>query len=630
VCGIIGGVRKDDLQNKLPDTNGALNALFHRGPDDRGMWEDLIDSFQVTLGHTRLSIIDLSNGGHQPMVSRDGRYILVFNGEIYNYKALRSELENLDIDFLSNSDSEVLLSAWMTWGRECIDRLDGMFAFAVLDRKEKTVTCVRDAFGIKPLYVMSSGDNFAFGSEIRALLTYGGLTPKLSLEAIYAYLIWGNHDFGVGTMYKDVHQLLPGHLMEVSFARSLSLNTEKWWNPETEEALDCNYEDASDQIRQLFLSSVGYQLQSDVPVGFSLSGGLDSSAIICAAVHLEPDREFKAFTYSSELKEIDELPWVDKLRLPSNVERHTIRLSSERFQEDLVEVIKFQGEPFGGPSIFAQYSIYKAAHRSGMKVLLDGQGGDEVFGGYEGYPGTIMKSWIRQRNLRDSFLFQRNWPKGPDRSSRELWIDTARETLPARLQLVLSRSASRVQNWQCLKDPEQFFTRRPSDAIGKQRAPGNRFLAQKLAGEQSTGRLMRLLRYSDRNAMAWSIENRVPFLSPELVKFCLQLPESFLISPMGETKHIFRHAMRGIVPNEVLSRPDKLGFEIPKRPWLKALVQDKGSWLPELLELPFVHPKELLQLISDVETNDHLNGSVLWPWINLSYWISSHESYSFE
>jgi len=138
------------------------------------------------------------------------------------------------------------------------------------------------------------------------------------------------------------------------------------------------------------------------------------------------------------------------------------------------------------------------------------------------------------------------------------------------------------------------------------------------------------LRYSDRNAMAWSIENRFPFLSPELVRFCLQLPESFLISPMGETKHIFRHAMRGIVPNEVLSRPDKLGFETPERPWLKALVADNVSWLPKLLELPFVHPRELLQLIADVEANDNLNERVLWPWINLSYWIASHESYTFE
>src|SRR5690606_7266642 len=355
--------------------------------------------------------------GHQPMLSADKRFSIVFNGEIYNYRELRTELQGLGHCFVSDSDTEVLLAAWMQWGQACLVRLIGMFAFVVLDRQAGTLTCVRDALGIKPyFYAAQGGGEFYFASEMPALKELLPGKPTLDWQRAYDYLVHGDYDSGTGTFFEGIRHLLPGHLFIVDLKGERVAEPERWCAPRIVERTDLSFASATELVREQFLQNIRLHLRSDVPLGAALSGGIDSSAVVCAMRHVEPDLPIHAFSYLAAGSEMSEDVWLDRINAHVGAVPHKISVGSDELVRDLDSMILAQGEPFGSTSIYAQYRVFQLARESGVTVTLDGQGADEMLAGYSGYPGQRMHSLIDDGRFGEAWGFLKNWSRWPGRS----------------------------------------------------------------------------------------------------------------------------------------------------------------------------------------------------------------------
>jgi asparagine synthase (glutamine-hydrolysing) len=593
MCGILGTFATNpppDLDRRL---NAALKVLHHRGPDDQGLESLTAAGGTLALGHTRLSIIDLSPGGHQPMHSTDGRYTIVYNGEIYNYRELREELTGLGHVFRSNSDTEVLLNCWARWGTGCLPKLRGMFACVVFDRQSSTLTAVRDAFGIKPLYYYADEKGLGFASELSALLTVLAHKPALNLQRAYDYLIFGDYDSQQATFYSGIKHLLPGYFFSVRLADPARVATSRWWWPSIEERQDLSFNEATAQLREMFLQNIRLHLRSDVPLGAALSGGVDSSAVVCAMRHLEPDMPIHTFSFVARGSAVDEEHWADMVNAQVGAIPHKVIVSPHEMAEDLDDMIRTQGEPFGSTSIYAQYRVFRLAKEHGITVTLDGQGADEMLAGYSGYPSARMQSCLERLEIVRVMRLMWGWSRYPGRSKQQalavLRSAMTSALLPRRLRQH-AYSAMRCPkppwlNYHCLSDAQVDLVPErphyPPDESGRR-------LAQALRNALTGHGLACLLRHGDRNAMRWSIESRVPFLTHDLAEFLLRLPESYLLSPDGETKHVFRAAMRGIVPDAILNRRDKIGFQTPEGSWFKTIGPQLFAWIDAANQLPFL------------------------------------------
>ena len=536
----------------------GLRVLRRRGPDGRGLETYQVAGGVVALGHTRLSIIDLSEGGRQPMTGGDGRYAIVFNGEIFNYKELRQQLKALGHQFSSDSDTEVLLTAWATWGPQCLPRLVGMFAFVVLDRKLETLTCARDAFGIKPFFYAIEEGNFLFASEVPALIPLQSKKVALNWQRAYDYLVHGDYDTGPETFFDGVSHLLPGHMLVVDLAARSAGVPQRWWIPRIEERLDLRFEDAAELVRDNFLQSIRLHLRSDVPLGAALSGGVDSSAVVCAMRQVEPDLPINTFSYIAEGSAANEEKWVDLVNRHVGAAPHKVVVTPTELARDLDDMILAQGEPFGSTSIYAQYRVYQLAKEHGITVTLDGQGADEMLAGYHGYPGPRLRSLVETGHPVQAWQFLNAWSQWPGRSHRDgLKLGVAEMTDGAVYQ-TLRRLSGRGSQPAWIRG-EALAERGIGMSHPRQRAAldvsGRRVVAE-LASSLFRRGLTSLLRHGDRNSMRFSVESRVPFLTLDQADLLLSLPEQYLISQAGETKSVFRAAMRGIVPDAILDRRD--------------------------------------------------------------------------
>ena len=622
MCGIIGAYWREPHSDRGDRLQKGISMLSHRGPNDSG--SELFPCAQggVALGHTRLSIIDLSPGGHQPMHSVDGKHIIVFNGEIYNYKELRTELKALGAVFRTASDTEVLLAAWIAWGRECLPKLKGMFAFTVWNTETETMTCVRDAFGIKPLFYHMNEGFFAFASEIPALLTLLPQPPSINLQRAYDYLFDCSYDNVSSTFLAGVSHLLPGHILTCSTSDLSSLQTERWWRPEIKERTDLSFDEAAAQLRTMFLENVRLHLRSDVPLGAALSGGLDSSAVVCVMRHLEPEMPIHTFSFIAEDPEVNEERWADMVNSHVGAIPHKILVTSDELAEDLDDMILVQGEPFGTTSIYAQYRVFKLARESGITVTLDGQGADELLAGYFGYPDKRMLTLLDQGRIPSMLSFLNKWGTWPGRSRKHALANLISGFIPNALWSTALRTIGRnpEPEWldvDYLRDNSVEMKR--SRAEWEHDAKGRRLVAwmrKALAGHG----LAALLRHGDRNAMRWSIESRVPFLTTDMAEFLLSLPEEYLLSQEGETKHIFRAAMRGIVPEEILDRKDKIGFATPEQKWLRTLGNKTLEWMDAADELPFLKAEESKAEVKAIIGGEKPFSSQAWRLINLCRW----------
>ena len=630
MCGFVALVNG---KHKNVNITEVLNTIQHRGPDDHGWFEwdkghvqrgrnTKVLSGEVILGHVRLSIIDLTDAGWQPMSSPDGKYHLVFNGEIYNYRELRTELERCGHVFNSHTDTEVLLASLIEWDVDALLRLRGMFAFCFFNSNRRDLLIVRDFFSIKPLFYCEISGGVAFASEQKALLSLPGVGKGLNSQALYEYLLVGATDHATETLLSDIKQLPPAHYLRVSIDNTKLLVPKCYWTIDLSKRINPSFEVAVKRVRELFLESISLHLRSDVPVGTALSGGIDSSAIVCAVRYLNPHQEIHTFSFIADDEKISEEFWVDTVNQYVKSIPHKVRANREDMVNDLEDLIHAQGEPFGSTSIYAQYRVFKEAAANHIKVMLDGQGADEILGGYVSYQGSRLASMLSQAHFASAYKFWSSSSRLPSRSRTQLAMFAAREMLPDWARWIARRLAAKgvPPKWLSKEwiDREQINTR-PNLIKG---INGPDILRARLLETLQVSSIPHLLRYEDRNSMRFSIESRVPFLHIDLVEYLFSLPEEYLIAPDGTSKYVFREAMRGIVPDSILDRKDKIGFATPERNWL--IEMDK--WISNRLKFGDQIGCFNVDKLS-AEWTRIVKGEVpfnfrCWRWLNVIEWHS--------
>ncbi|HVM08454.1 MAG TPA: asparagine synthase (glutamine-hydrolyzing) [Acidimicrobiales bacterium] len=587
MCGIAGIVTTRD--EEIDGLGRAGTCLEHRGPDDRGFlaWspgqplqarrDPPRGPMRVGLAHRRLSILDLSDRSNQPMTSRDGRYALIFNGELYNYVELRRELEALGHEFRTTSDTEVLLAAFQRWGTGMLRRLVAMFAFAILDAERGVVTVARDFAGIKPLYWTETGIGIAFASEVTALQQLVAFPRRANRHAVHDYLVHGLVDHrATATMFESVHRLPPGTFAEIDVDAPQMIDPQPYFRLPAGPPADLSFEEAVRGVRDRFFESVELHLRSDVPVGAALSGGIDSSAIVATMRAVGGDRlDLHAFSFIADDPLLSEEGWVDLASRAARATTHKVTASAAELVDDLPALVRVQAEPFASTSIYAQYRVFRRARAEGIKVMLDGQGADEMFAGYRGYLGKQVAALVRRGRVREGVeLVAATARLGDQRLPFHTSLRAAVAVLPQPAERrVASLFASRRRAaW---TDRTWFGRREPARETGVPADPLRRELESAFASTS----LPALLRYEDRNSMAFSIESRVPFLTPDLADFVFRLPGEYLVGTDATSKRVLREALRGVVPDAILDRKDKVGFATPEAAWLN----DVRGWVEAVL-----------------------------------------------
>ncbi len=647
MCGIFGIVDFEGRAVPLAEALAATDLLKARGPDDEGYLlvntaeqavvpcggADTPDAlglppardfvgrhFDLALGFRRLAILDLSPHGHQPMSTPDGRYHIVFNGEVYNFVELREELEALGRSFRSRSDTEVLLTGYAEWGTDVFRRLVGMFGCAVLDLQRRRIVLARDFFAIKPVYYVFWNGRLAFASEIKSLLSLTGVSAAANPQRLYEYLRFGVPSLGAETIFSEIRQLPSAHYLEVPLDGSPTTGPVRYWELKTDEQLDISFEEAAGRLRELFIDSVRLHLRSDVPVGAALSGGIDSSAIVCGMRRIQgEDLDIHTFTHIAADPALTEERWADMVVATTGATGHQVRPTPEEMVADLDELIRTQDEPFGSTSIYAQQRVFRLARDAGIKVMLDGQGADEMLAGYRTYLSMRFTSLLLQGKWGQAWRFLRTAGGLPGSSRFRVLAFSGEVLLPPMLQGLMRKLVGKDLAPKWLE--ASWFKRRGVTLAARPKPRRKRMLREELRRSLIESGLPSLLRYEDRNSMAHSIESRVPFLTPELASFVFSLPEQHVITPDGTTKAVFREAMRGLVPDAILDRRDKIGFATPERAWLTALrpwvegvLHGAGGDIP-VLNLPAA--KAEWQLV--VDGRRRFDQSI-WRWLNLIKW----------
>lgn len=647
MCGIAVLVSKTD-SSWTSNVFRATEAISSRGPDDQGFAlfrgaEDMPDlrsgpprhgdhhpePSRVAFGHRRLSILDLSSMGHQPLAYSGSRYWITYNGEIYNYRELREELQGLGHVFHSRTDTEVILAAYHQWGVEALNRFIGMFAFAILDRQSGKVLVARDQFGIKPLYYWQGSDGVAFASEIKALTRLPQVSRKVNAGRLYQYLTSGLTDVGSQTLLLDVHQIPPGHFAEFKLDSQLHVTPTRYWNvweAHDKEAGSLTFAQAAEKLRHLFLESVSLHLRSDVPVGAALSGGIDSSAIVMAMRKVHGSNlDLHTFSFVPPDVRISEEKWIDLVAKTSGATQHKITPREGDLQRDIDALIRCQDEPFGSTTIYAQYRVFQLAAHAGIKVMLDGQGADELLAGYFPLYSSRALSLFRSGHPLEAALFLNRVSRRSGFPRTRLARAVADGLVPHSFKRVLKKGPHRASpKW---LNPAWFLERGVMLQPLVQTRSGREALKDTLRGALTDAGLPKLLRYEDRNSMVHSIESRVPFLNIRLATFIYSLPESYLIDRNGTTKAVFREAMRGIVPDIILDRKDKIGFATPEKAWLSEM----RPWIDQMLNsdfassLPFLKIQEVRTEWARMLSGDAPFDYRAWRWVNLIRWAELND-----
>lgn len=568
MCGIVGC-----LKQGFPLDEGVIlsmrDSLEHRGPDDAGLWSSA--SGEVILGSRRLAIQDLSPRGHQPMQDPTGRFTIVFNGEIYNWLELRKELEGF-YEFQSGTDTEVLVAAYARWGSNLLSRLNGMFAFAIWDEKQQRLFAARDRLGEKPFYYYQRPGLFLFGSEIKAILASGLVHPEPNLKAVYRFVAYRESDTGEGTLYKDILSLPPAHSLFYLPAQG-TCKTHEYWDLDPLEEIHYRDERSyADRLRELLIDGVKLRLRSDVPVGSCLSGGMDSSTIVSlAAAQRQGDRQY---TFSARFDDptLDEGVYIRAVTEKLSTPNQTVYPDPFRMVDEINSFTWYQEHPITATSFYSQWCVMRLAKQHGVTVLLDGQGGDELLGGYSQsalpYYQDLFKE-LRWATLARTLKIQ--FRQGGLRS----YANALSPHLPAPVQ--------RLADF--FLEPLPFtrdFARSAFALPTRIRCAFNSALNNELYQQLRCSMLPKLLRFADRSSMAFSREVRLPFLDHRVVEFLFAIPQDQKIRG-NMTKYVLRKAMRGTIPEKVLQRTDKKGFETPQSAWL---IGPLRPWAEGILHSP--------------------------------------------
>lgn len=604
MCGIAGLVSDSFVPNRSDLVQAMLDRVTHRGPDGQGVFAD----GSVVLGHRRLSIVDLSEAGAQPMAGCNGDLILTYNGEIYNHIELRNELGQLGHQFRSRSDTEVILAAYEQWGEHCVDRFNGMWAFAIWDKRTRRLFCSRDRFGVKPFYYVRSAGSFAFGSEIKQLLPFRP-EPKAREDLVLDFILTGASDHTDSTFFDGIERLPAGHNLVLDVNTGSARLVRYYRVERTSDFERLSPDEAVQAYGSLLEDAVRLRLRSDVPVGTCLSGGLDSSAVAALAAPIyraQSGNPFSAITAVSEQADNSEEGYAGAVANSVGLNWLRVRPDRDSFAASLDAVVRTQEEPFGSTSISMQYAVMQQARASGIPVLLDGQGGDETLLGYPKYLAAYLSAQRRAGGFGAMVSALRSAGK-----NNAAWSPTR-----ALMYAVGGRQASlryRYYIWQhrylraglALPEHLRAFSAACSDD----------FELQRLEIERTN--LPVLLRYEDKNSMAHSVETRLPFLDYRLVGMALSLPGNLKIRD-GWSKWVLRRAVEQRLPHDIVWRKNKLGFEAPERVWHQHMAAQMRS---DVLRSPLI--SALARPSRLAATYDKLPLRAQWRLFSVARWADT-------
>jgi asparagine synthase (glutamine-hydrolysing) len=648
VCGITGVAYNDTFYDTL-DIQAMSDAIAHRGPDGEGFIAINTRLGQITelggpktpvsllplagfganadiyLGHRRLSIIDLTPAGHQPMSNKQKDIWVTFNGEIYNYKSLKNDLR--EFEFKSNTDTEVLLYAYQKWGVHCLEHFNGMWAFVIYDAKKKILFGARDRFGVKPLYYTQNTEFFAFNSEIKGLLAKGDISRKINNDASLAYLRYGLDSYSGDTFFAEISELQPSHYFAYDIdAKKLTIEKyyELSFNDKWEKFYDKKFEEYLEGVQERVINSVDLRLNADVTVGSCLSGGMDSSAIVCSINKLLQQKKYYSVgprqgvvTACYENSSIDESKWAKIVADVVNADWHRVFPKGEDLLADLSDLIYSQDIPFGSTSIYAQYRVMKTAREAGITVMLDGQGGDELFTGYTPYYYAYYAEAKtnkdldllaeEQRHIRNTPLGNIDIKKMTHKNELKNLIKTQ---LPDTIVNLLRRFVNQPETKYVLLEGKKFKNYTYST------------LNQMLYTLMSFSSLPTLLKYEDRNSMRFSIESRTPFADDiNLIEYIFSIPSVYKIHH-GWSKYLLRRSMTGLIPDAIINRTDKIGFATPEYEWLgsiKSYVFDNIN--PDLSSILNIHQME--KDWGKIFVAQNKSGVTnIWRYINFILWFN--------
>lgn len=623
MCGIFGFIAKPGTPGMTHhQVREASQHLRPRGPDDDGFYAEhggrtstgrihslpQDDQFSVVLLHRRLSILDLSTAGWQPFTDRSSGQFLVYNGEIYNHGELRDELKSLGHRFDTTCDTEVLFRALQTWGPEALVRVQGMYGFGFLDTRRRTLLLARDPLSIKPLYLRTTGNNIAFSSQLTTLMQLDPQGNPIDAGVLLGYLKWGRPNLGNRTLVLGIKRFNPGTYSVYSTEDCSLLSSGSTFSPSFRSDL-LSPREAAAQIRSSLHHSVRQHLQSDVPVGLALSGGVDSTGLAAMMRDCDPDSRFWAFSFFSSDNRVSEERLIRDSANRYRLNLVPVRLSPSAFQERSIEMCDRLDEPFGSTSALAEYLVFEAARKEGVPVVLSGQGPDEMFGGYPKYRLAACADAFKRRDLRLATQRLRGLQTYPDTSGAMGVFGMARYLLPnvlanAGRQFIGRGLIPAGCNRRYFEDQavvEDYMKGRTTER-GR---PG--ILGALQWTETFEVGLPGLLALADTTSMAHSIEARVPYVTMEFAKLSLAISDDAMVSMEGETKHALRVALRDLVSPEILGVRRKIGFETEEQAWLPALSTPLAEMLREQ-PLPFLDPKGVIGEI------DRLGASTRFHW----------------
>ena len=597
MCGIFGYLGKKNIPFKE-----CVDIIEHRGPDAEGFLQFYTrnnekkrhanlpkeETNKILFGFRRLAIIDLEKRSDQPFDDHTGDYHIIFNGEIYNYKELRNELEKEGVSFNTESDTEVLLESYKRWGTKAFNKFNGMWAFAILDLRKRKVIVSRDRFGIKPFhYFYSDSFGYCFASEIKQLKK-AGVPIEMNSNLLVDYIENGIIDASDETFFKDIFRLTPGTYMSINIDTLEVTNKEKYWKLEVnQEYSELNYEESCSKFETLFIDSVQLRFRSDVPVGSCLSGGLDSSSIVGTAATINKDR-INTFTSRFDYEDIDETKYVRMIHSKyDNLQGYFCELTSKEFLDQVDKVLFHQDEPFSTMSILAQWKVMELSKEKEVIVLLDGQGGDESLAGYRKYFAFYLKELLRSgrvfRFLKEFLFLVKN---------KEFNFFDLKGL--KRYLGVKSKSIQGIVNRELVRGKESNF------GIFSASTVRERSLLDILKFS-----IPPLLRYEDRNSMAHSIETRLPFLDYRVVEFLYSISSSYKIRK-GMTKSILRDSMSKVLPKEIKNRISKLGFETPQDYWMNGELKGYFDEYFQKIENKYINKNKIKDILNSTKRDNRL------------------------
>jgi asparagine synthase (glutamine-hydrolysing) len=611
MCGICGIINFDGTPADEKDLRRMMAVMKHRGPDDEGIF--LQDN--LGLGFVRLSIIDLSSAGHQPMISANGRYVLIFNGEIFNYVELREELIQKGYFFQTKTDTEVLINSYIEWGEDCLHHFNGMWAFVIFDREKKKLFGARDRYGIKPFYYYDDDNRFVFASEITPLLSISGIKAKPNNLAIFDYLIFSRTDHNEETFFENILRLVHGWKFSIDVAANPrhdnpELKLEIWYD--LRKNLKEPYTDNID-FQQSLSSAIGLRLRSDVPVGVCFSGGLDSSSIVSILLKVYDFQDLNTFSTTFEEGQYgDETEYINEYRSLLKYMYFTTP-SAESLAQDLTGFIRAHGEPIPSTSPYAQFKVMELA-KEHVVVTIDGQGADELLAGYHYFYAFYFKElllkWKLFKLLREMI--------GCFKLHRSLY--------PFKTFAFLLLPNNLMTGFRLLEKGylnEDFYKTYRKYSNVSENIYGSKGLKDSLI-DHFNYKLEHLLKWEDRNSMWFSLEARIPFLDHRFVERTLSMSSEAKIKN-GWTKYILRESMKGMLPEKIRMRKGKLGFGTPEDEWFRT--DCFKQFVLELLDSKSFKDRGIIDVDkAKAIYMNHLNkksnhSKEIWKWIHLELWF---------